>query len=146
MISINMVSPYSYAIAVLTAGFVTVASNFAFAADSDAVILGGNQEVPPINTMASASGTIVIGMDQSVSGSITTTGINGTVAHIHEAAQGTNGPVIIGLVRTSDNVWSVPSGSRLNEAQFRAYKAGNLYVNVHSDAFPNGEIRAQIMP
>jgi hypothetical protein len=144
MLPINAISPYGYAAAVLAAGFFTVASNFSFAADSDAVILGGNQEVPAVATSASASGIIVIGMDQSVSGSVSTTGINGTMAHIHEAAPGTNGPVIIGLTRTSENVWSVPSGSRLNDAQYRAYKAGNLYVNVHSDAFPNGEIRAQI--
>jgi hypothetical protein len=85
-------------------------------------------------------------MDQSVSGSITTQGINGTMAHIHEAAPGTNGAVIVALTRTSDNVWSVPPGARLNDNQYRSYKAGNLYINVHSDTYPNGEIRAQLTP
>ena len=28
----------------------------------------------------------------------------------------------------------VPAGAKLNDAQFKAFKAGNLYVNVHGDA------------
>jgi hypothetical protein len=34
----------------------------------------------------------------------------------------------------------------LSSAQFDAYRSGNLYVNVHSAAYPNGEIRAQLKP
>jgi len=34
----------------------------------------------------------------------------------------------------------------LTSAQFDAYRAGDLYVNVHSAANPSGEIRAQITP
>jgi|SRR5215470_9354359 len=75
---------------------------------------------------------------RSVSGSITTSGISGTAAHIHMAPAGQNGPVIVSLTRTADNMWSVPPGVRLTDAQYDAFKQGNLYVNVHSAAIPSG--------
>jgi CHRD domain len=108
------------------------------------VNLSGSQEVPPVSTAARGSGTITVLMDRSVSGTVTTSGVAGTVAHIHMAAPGQNGPVIIPLNRTGDNVWSVPPGIRLNDVQYEAFKLGNLYVNVHSAANPNGEIRGQL--
>ena len=110
------------------------------------VILNGNQEVPPVSTAATGSGTIKALMDKSLSGNVTTAGVAGTAAHIHMAAPGGNGPVIVPLNKTADNVWSVPPNIRLNDAQYEAYKLGNLYVNVHSAANPGGEIRGQLTP
>ena len=110
------------------------------------VTLSGNQEVPPVSTAATGSGTIAVLMDRSVSGSVTTSGVAGSAAHIHLAAPGQNGPVIVPLNKTGDNVWSVPPAIRLNDAQYEAYRLGNLYVNVHSAANPGGEIRGQIKP
>jgi len=110
------------------------------------VMLSGAQEVPPVNTAATGSGTITVLMDRSVSGTVTTTGIVGTAAHIHLAAPGQNGPVIVPLNKTGDNAWSVPPSIRFNDAQYEAYRLGNLYVNVHSAANPDGEIRGQVKP
>jgi CHRD domain len=81
-----------------------------------------------------------------VTGSVTTKGIVGTAAHIHLAPAGKNGPPIITLSKTSDNVWSVPEGSKLTDEQYASYKAGDLYVNVHSAEHKPGEIRAQLEP
>lgn len=106
--------------------------------------LDGSHEVPPVNTSATAAGTITVAADKSVRGSITTTGIDARSAHIHEGAPGTNGPVIIPLEKTADNTWSVPAGAMLTDAQYASYMAGNLYVNIHSATYPNGEIRAQL--
>ena len=107
--------------------------------------LSGSQEVPPVTTSASATGNFKVGEDRSVSGSITTTGIVPTAAHIHMAAAGSNGPVIIPLTKY-ENTFSVPAGTKLNDEQYAAYKAGKLYVNVHSNDHKGGEIRAQLVP
>ncbi|MEK6243996.1 MAG: CHRD domain-containing protein [Pseudomonadota bacterium] len=73
-------------------------------------------------------------------------GLSGAAAHIHQGARGQNGPIQIGLVRTGENVWSVPAGARLTDAQYDAFRAGNLYVNVHTAANKGGEIRGQLNP
>lgn len=123
----------------------TLASGAALA-QSVPLKLSGDAEVPPVKTMAAGSGTISVAADMSVSGSVTTVGIMGTMAHIHMAAAGTNGGVIIPLKGTGDGKWTVPDGAKLTEAQYQAFKAGGLYVNVHSAMAPGGEIRAQIQP
>ena len=110
------------------------------------VKLSGDQEVPPVQTAASGSGTITVNDDKSVSGSVTTTGVKATAAHIHEAPPGKNGGVVIPLEKKSENEFAVPRGVKLSDAQYKAFKAGNLYVNVHSDAHKDGEIRGQLKP
>jgi hypothetical protein len=116
-----------------------------FAGDSK-VSLTGKEEVPAVESAATGTGTITVGADKSISGSVTTKGVEGVAAHIHHAAAGKNGPPIVALEKTGDGVWSVPKGSKLTEEQVAAYKAGELYVNVHSAAHKGGEIRAQIKP
>ena len=121
-------------------------SGRASSAPTASLQLSGAEEVPPVTTTATGNGTISVRPDRTVSGSITTSGIVATMAHIHQAPRGANGPVIVPLVRSSDNTWSVPAGATLTEAQHEAYRAGNLYVNVHSAAHPGGELRAQLRP
>ena len=110
------------------------------------VTLSGGQEVPPVTTAATGTALITVGADKSVSGSITTSGVVGVAAHIHEGAAGKNGPVIVPMTKTSDNAWSIAAGAKLTDAQYEAFKAGNTYVNVHSAANKGGEIRAQLKP
>jgi CHRD domain len=115
------------------------------------VTLTGDQEVPAVKTTGSGSGTIVISADKSVSGSVTTSGVEGMVAHIHDSVPGQmcgakNGPVIIPLTKGPDNTWSVPAGAKLTDAQYASYLAGNLYVNVHSPAHKSGEVCAKLVP
>jgi hypothetical protein len=111
------------------------------------VQLTGAQEVPAVMTAATGSGVITVGADKSVSGSVTVSGLEPTMAHIHEAAApNANGPVIVPMAKMADNVWSVPAGAKLTDAQFESFKKGHLYVNVHSAANKGGEIRAQLKP
>ena len=108
------------------------------------VALTGAGEVPPVTTSASGSGTVTIKADRSVSTSITVTGMTATASHIHEGAAGANGPVIVPFTKTGDNTFAAPEGAKLTESQYASYKAGNLYVNVHSAKNPGGEVRAQL--
>ena len=120
-------------------------------------VLTGEKEVPPVNTAASGLSDISVRSGKCPStatssdclimvGTVQTNGIDATAAHVHQAPVGQNGPVIVTLVKTGNDVWSVPVGTVLTDAQYQAYLAGNLYVNVHSDANKAGEIRAQIRP
>jgi len=120
-------------------------SGWAFAANVD-VKLSGDQEVPPVKTSATGNGTITVNDDKTVSGSMTTAGVNGVAAHIHNGAPGKNGPVAVPLTKDGDNKWTVGPGAKLTDAQFADFKAGNLYVNVHSAAHKDGEIRGQLKP
>lgn len=136
-------SRFTLAIIALIAGALAGSAGIATANELK-VNLNGAQEVPPVETSATGSGTIKVEDDKSVKGKITTSGIKGTGAHIHEGALGKNGPDIITLKKTSDDEWSVPSGAALTDAQYDAYKAGNLYINIHSEAHKSGEIRGQL--
>ena len=128
-------------VAVLIAGCATMD-----ATKNVQVTLGGGQEVPPVTTAATGSGTITVGEDKSVSGSVTTAGVVGVAAHIHDGAAGKNGPVIVPMTKTGDNTWTVAAGAKFTDAQYENFKAGNLYVNVHSAANKGGEVRGQIKP
>lgn len=110
------------------------------------VTLSGAEETPPVTTSASGSGTISIADDKTVGGSVKTMGVEGTAAHIHLGAKGKSGPPIITLTKGADGTWSVPAGSKLTDEQFKSFKGGDLYVNVHSAAHKDGEIRGQLKP
>lgn len=109
--------------------------------------LRGVQEVPPNVSTAVGSGTILIDpATRQMVAAITTSGIAGTSANIHEAAPGANGPVALPLGETvvASGVWA--TRATLTENQYTSLKAGNLYFNVRSAAYPEGEIRGQILP
>jgi hypothetical protein len=108
--------------------------------------LTGDQEVPANSSTAVGTGSITVAADGAVSGSVTAPTIQGMAAHIHVGAAGVNGPVIIPLTGGPGGVWSVPPGAKLTAEQMQAYKAGGLYVNVHTAEHKGGEIRTQLTP
>lgn len=116
-----------------------------------AAILTGSQEVPAVGT--AAYGTARISLDKennTVEVSIVTSGLSGpiTAAHIHVGNAGQNGSavkpldirgnIVTGTWRLNDTV------SPLTETTLNQLLNGELYVNVHTHANPNGEIRGQI--
>lgn len=105
-----------------------------------------DQEVPQTTSTGSAAGSISVN-DQSgaLTGSFTVTGFIPTAAHIHSGFAGANGGVVVPLDITG-NTLSVPVGTTLDADQTSALLAGGLYLNVHSDSFPGGEVRGQIVP
>jgi len=137
---------YSLLVAVMAAGVLIASYPLSARAEDVKVMLSGGQEVPPVSSSGAGTGAITVGEDKSVSGSVKTTGVNGTMAHIHNGAAGKNGPVIVPLTKDGDGAWTVPPGAKLTDAQYAAFKAGDLYVNVHSAQHQSGEIRGQLKP
>jgi hypothetical protein len=127
------------------AAILTTVSAAAFGKDVK-VELTGAEETPPVTTTAAGHGTIHVKKDHSVSGTIKTTGLEGTAAHIHVGAKGESGPPIITLTKGAAGAWTVPAGSKLTDEQLADFKSGKLYVNVHSAEHKPGEIRAQLAP
>lgn len=124
----------------------TIAFAVSASAEDVKVTLSGDQEVPPVTTTAKGDGTITVGQDKTVTGSVTTSGVEGVAAHIHIAEAGKNGPPVITLVKSGDNKWTTPPGAKLTDEQYKSFKAGHLYVNVHSAKNKGGEIRGQLKP
>jgi hypothetical protein len=110
------------------------------------VSLSGAQEVPAVATKARGNGFFTVNGDGSVSGSVTVVGIEPVAAHIHIGAAGKNGPVAIGLVKAGGHDWVVPAGAKFTEEQYKAFLAGETYVNFHTPAHKGGEIRGQLTP
>lgn len=109
----------------------------------------GIEEVPASDSQATAQADLTINVATgAVQGTITTSGITATGAHIHDAYAGANGPVLIGLDQDGGDptLFTVPAGASMDAAGVDRLLAGALYVNVHSTAAPAGEIRGQILP
>lgn len=119
-------------------------SSMTGASAGESVTLSGKNEVPPVDTSASGSGTVTVNADHTVSAKISVTGMTPTAAHIHEAPAGSNGKVIVPFTKMGDHEFAAPPGAKLTDEQYQAYKEGRLYVNVHSAKNPGGEIRAQL--
>lgn len=130
-------------------------------------LLTGGQENPPVSTPATGTAEVRIDLSNnswSVNLSFGTLTAPVTVAHIHRAPLGSNGPVIIGLDGMalsggrptwnliSPGITSFNSGGFVNApfafpaTEVANLLAGNTYFNIHSSAFPSGEIRGQIVP
>jgi hypothetical protein len=129
--------------AALTGALFITSISLGFASEIN-VVLSGEEEVPPVRTTAVGESNIKVTSDTSISGKVTTKGFEGVAAHIHEGPPGKNGPIIITLKKISAKSWEVPPQSRLTESQFASFKAGNLYLNIHSAVNQSGEIRGQI--
>jgi hypothetical protein len=106
--------------------------------------LDGRQVVPATGSAAKGNATITLNPNGSLSYLVTTTGLSGTVAHLHSGDFGVGGGIGVPLVG-GPTIWSGTS------APFTAGQIGMLqtegwYVDVHTAAIPGGEIRGQGVP
>ncbi|HEX5052792.1 MAG TPA: CHRD domain-containing protein [Planctomycetota bacterium] len=107
-----------------------------------ASLLGSNQVPPNASTAIGSAVTALNTANNQVSVTVVTSGLVGAnAAHLHQAAAGSNGPIILPLA--GGPVQWTGSGT-LTAAQVADLQAGNVYVNVHTAAFPGGEIRGQL--
>lgn len=69
-----------------------------------------------------------------------------TEAHIHAGEVGLTGDIVLDLEQTEGATeWRVPEGSLLTDPQVSEVLAGDFYVDVHTLANPDGEIRGQLL-
>ena len=104
--------------------------------------LDGTKETPANGSTAGGWARITLNPALTVTYEVHTWGISGTAAHIHQGAVGVAGGIIVTLTG-GPSVWSGTSAP-LTAAQVTSLQTLGLYVNVHSAAFPGGEIRGQL--
>src|SRR2546429_2631745 len=75
--------------------------------------LSGAAEVPPVTTSATGNATVDIKSDRSVTATVTVSGMTAAASHIHEAAAGGKGPVIVPFVQTRANTVTAPPSAKL---------------------------------
>lgn len=72
-------------------------------------------------------------------------------AHFHAAEAGVDGPVVRGIMddligNTASGIWTASDSEPLVDSLIADLFAGNLYLNFHTQNYPAGEIRGQILP
>ena len=108
--------------------------------------LNGTSETP--SNTSTATGTANFTYNKTtyiLSGTVTFTGITPTGAHIHKGAVGVAGSVIFPLGSAPFTSPISFTSVALDATQRADLMANSYYVNIHSTAFPAGEIRGQLM-
>lgn len=113
--------------------------------------LGSIQEVPTNASTGTGVGTVQIndaGTQITVQLTFNGLGSNQTAAHIHGAAtHGQNAGVLFAVPITgTTSGGSAVLNFNVTPTQVADLRAGKWYFNVHSQNFPGGEIRGQILP
>lgn len=121
-----------------------------------------NNEVPPANSTAYGSAFVTFDpINNYIAWDARANGIaSPTVSHIHRGAAGVNGPVVINFATSAAQI---AGGRTFGAGPVTAAQSANLqpadlanlsspatasgyYVNIHSTAFPGGEVRGQLTP
>jgi hypothetical protein len=107
--------------------------------------LNGASETPPTSSKGSGTATLTYNTQTKTFKIVVTySGVTATAAHIHKGAKGQSGDVVFPFplpVTSPINYASAP----LDAKQQADLYAGLYYINIHSNAFPAGEIRGQLI-
>lgn len=111
--------------------------------------LVGSQEVPPVTTQGNGMASVTFDSESNeLSWNIEFSGLTGnaTGAHFHgPAASGNNTGVQINIGEISGLVSPMNGTATLSADQTSQLLDGMMYINIHTEANPNGEIRGQVM-
>ncbi len=112
-------------------------------------IINGAQQVPLVPT--AAGGVAAIKMNTTLDSlwvDVVADGLTGpiTSAHFHNGNPGVNGGVEIDLTNfiNGNKIMGTVTGSALTTELINKFLKGEIYINLHTAAFPNGEIRGQV--
>lgn len=107
--------------------------------------LDGAQQSPPVTTKGKGTATLDFNTtSKKLSWTVKYSGLSGpaTAGHIHgPAAMGANAGPVIPFKKLKS---PIKGSATLTDAQVADLEAGKYYVNVHTKANPDGEIRGQI--
>ena len=107
-----------------------------------AASLDGSQPQMPTGSTATAIGSFLVNPDHSIRYEMQVTGLSATSAHIHIGQPRHSGPILF-LLTPGPTFWSGTTPP-MSEADYERLQAGGMYVNIHTFAFPFGEISGQI--
>ncbi len=118
-----------------------------------AATINGAQENPPVTTEAAGAGTFTLNASATeLSYNVGYVNLSSAfrAAHFHNAGAGKNGGVVRAIPftgTTASGAWkSTDTTQALTPDLVVELLASQIYVNVHSDNFPGGEIRGQVLP
>jgi CHRD domain len=107
-------------------------------------VLDGKSQSPPVETKATGTADIKIDTEaKTITWTIKSADLSGAAnaAHFHgPAAVGANADPEIDISKMIDT-----GTSPITEAQIADVQAGMVYLNIHTEKFPNGEIRGQVV-
>lgn len=107
--------------------------------------LNGASETPSNASTATGDATLTFNQTTKIFTIVVNfTGITATAAHIHKGAVGVAGGVIFGFPSPIVSPINYTSAA-LDSTQVADLKSDMYYVNVHSEAYPAGEIRGQLV-
>ena len=118
-------------------------------ADAENIVttLSASEMVTPVASGAVGSARLLYLKETGEAEAIVTTGgINATAVHLHQGYAAGTGDILIELERNSQGAWTFPADTRLDASTLAALAEGGTYFDVHSNAFPDGEIRGQVIP
>jgi len=107
------------------------------------------QLFPVPTSSATGTGTLTFNVSSgAASGSVTLSGITPTAVEVGDAYAGAQSAAVFALTQnaTHSNEWDVGASIALTASQVADLKNGKLYVLVRSSAYPNGELRGQVLP
>ena len=109
-----------------------------------ATAISGANESTPNASAATGTATLIFNTTTKIfTVSVTYSGVTATNGHIHKGAVGVSGGVIFGFSPFASPI-SFTSAA-LDATQEADLNANLYYVNIHSAAFPGGEIRGQLI-
>lgn len=86
------------------------------------------------------------GTTLTVRGEFTGMSSAATMAHVHFGPPAQPGPVVAALEVAAQNAGTLSAAIELNTEQLRALAANSLYVQIHSESNPAGELRGWLFP
>lgn len=102
----------------------------------------------PSSTTSTATGTTSVNLNETtrvVSYTVSYTGLNPIAGHLHRITpNSTNGTGGVEIPFASLTSPIVGSYTLANQARVDSFKNGYYYSNLHTTAYPNGEIRGDI--